>query len=273
MNLVDDTSPFGAYTPSAVVGGLIRLAHSCPPNWLGKQLGQLISKAVLRLSHGPLDASVGKLNLRFYLGGNNSERKFLLMPWRFDQAERDFIRQVMQPDSVFVDIGANVGIYSLWAMHLLRERGRVLAIEPNSRDGAKKPQITTLQMGISDQEGEFELYLDKRNLGGSSLIPIASRIGSTRIKCAPLVTVLDKQGIQGIDVLKIDIEGAEPMALLPFFKSAPPSIYPKYIVIENSVKRWTEDLPSRFLELGYRVSLRTKNNSIYELQAPTGQTP
>ena len=54
------------------------------------------------------------LQFEFFLRDNNSEKKYLFMPWRFDERERRFLVDSIPADGVFVDIGANVGIYTLY---------------------------------------------------------------------------------------------------------------------------------------------------------------
>jgi len=282
VNQVDDISEFGTYHPNPVINALTKLGQSCPQSWFGKQFGQLVSKVVRAMVRNPLDTTVGKIRMRFYLSGNNSERKFLLTPWRFDQDERKFISKVLRSDGVFVDIGANVGIYSLWAMSLLGSQGRVISFEPNPlvfrrlnfnvglnlRQGGDSPQVNLFQVGIGDHEGELPLYLDRRNLGGSSILPISDKVADHKIACKPLFSVLKDLGISHIDILKIDIEGAEPIALSPFFKAATINLYPHYILIENSEKRWDVDFPDQLRKWGYTVELKAKNNTIYRLDRP-----
>jgi len=60
-----------------------------------------------------LDTAVGAIRLRCYLHDNVSERKFLFLPWLYDQRERDLIAKQLPENGVFVDIGANAGIHPL----------------------------------------------------------------------------------------------------------------------------------------------------------------
>ena len=62
--------------------------------------------------------------------------------------------------------------------------------------------------------------------------------------------------------IKIDVEGHEHLALLPFFKSAQKSLFPNHIVIEhtsNSVQIF-KDLMKFLSRIGYKIILKTRSN-------------
>ncbi len=274
----DTTNPYGHHAPPRWIARLIAFAQGLPQNWFGQQIAQIIRRLVLKLAPLPIDTSVGALRMRCYLRDNNSERKFLFMPWRFDLLEREWIARELPRDGVFVDIGANVGIYSLSASQSLGPAGRIVAFEPNppahqrlsfnleaTRAGATAgwPKVDILQIGVSDAEGEFELRLDAGNLGGSSISINHQSGGTVRVRCRPLLTVLTELGIGAIDALKIDIEGAEDRALIPFLATAPDALLPRCIVIENSEKLWSQDLTGAILGKGYAVAKRTRMNTVY----------
>ncbi|MDA7854954.1 FkbM family methyltransferase, partial [Cyclobacteriaceae bacterium] len=83
--------------------------------------------------------------------------------------------------------------------------------------------------------------------------------GNVMVKCRPLLDVLKENEITKIDLLKIDIEEAEPLALNPFFQNAPRALFPKIIFIES------EDNID-LIKLGYKFIKRTRaQNSIYVL--------
>jgi hypothetical protein len=65
------------------------------------------------------------------------------------------------------------------------------------------------------------------------------------------------RGIERIDVMKIDIEGMEDQVLLPFFRKAPRSLWPRAIVGEHIfAPRWREEC----LSLGYCQQWQTRYN-------------
>ncbi|WP_200179220.1 FkbM family methyltransferase [Ectothiorhodospira mobilis] len=233
----DIESEYGYYTSNPVFRKLISFAQRAPQNWFGQQLAQLVRKLVLGWGQLPIDVAVGSIKMRCYLRDNNSEKKFVFMPWRFDKRERELLIDNLPKSGTFVDIGANVGIYTLTAATHMDSRGRVVAMEPNppaferltfnikaTRFGCLDwPRIDALQVGVGDTEAELELHLDPKNLGSSSITTHAAGIagrnsggGTVRITCKPLLDILRELSIDRVDVIKIDIEGAEDKALFPY---------------------------------------------------------
>lgn len=268
---------FGAFELTPIWQRLLQSAQSAPHNWFGQQWAQIVRKLMLRCLDMPIDVAVGPVRLRAFLHDNNSEKKFVFMPWRFDACERQLLAEVLPCDGVFVDIGANVGLYSIAAAHCLREQGRVIAFEPNPPARARltfnldaslvnqvgKPRVEILATGVSDQPGHFRLYLDANNLGSSSLLADGSTQQFVEIECHPLAAQLQALQVTRIDALKIDIEGAEDRALVPFFRDAEPRLWPKLIIIENSQHKWQTDLYVLFAQLGYQVQFQNRMNSVF----------
>jgi hypothetical protein len=65
--------------------------------------------------------------------------------------------------------------------------------------------------------------------------------------------------------MKIDVEGAEPQVLLPFFQTAPRTLWPALIVLERGDSRWDVDLIGALQGLGYRQDSATRLNAILRL--------
>jgi FkbM family methyltransferase len=280
----DITSSFGHYGPNSLLQSLIVSAQNSPTNWLGQQFAQLVRKLVMHCGQLPIDVAVGPIRMRCYLRDNLSEKKFVFMPWRFDRLERQLLVKLLPRDGVFVDIGANVGIYSLTAATHMDSNGTILALEPNPpahqrlcfnlkatrNERTEWPTIHALPVGVSDLPGEQILHLHATNLGGSSLLSPSITSGapfrnhSVPIVCRPLQTLLDQYDIQHVDVLKIDIEGTEDRVLVPFLQHATESRLPKAIILENSEQVWKLDLPGQLGQRGYQPALRSRMNTVYQ---------
>ena len=193
------------------------------------------------------------------------------MPRLYDRTEYDFIRSTLPRAGVFVDIGANAGLYSLWAAAAVGSKGRVLAIEPNPEMIERlrfniaandyQGRIEIVPLAIGDEPGESQLWLDPSNLGGASLDRQDSDTALS-VPVEPLLAVLTARGIDHIDIMKLDIEGYEDTALLPFLGEAPPALLPKAIIIEDSRSQWRVDLLSRLEEADYRLLRQTQLNLI-----------
>ena len=273
--------PFGAHSLSGWRARALSMAQSTPKNWGGRRLALALRKLVLKSGHfDAIDAEVEGVKIRCHMNDNVSERKFLFTPQFFDVAERDLIATHLPKDGVFIDIGANAGLYTLWAAKNMGVKGHVYAIEPNpvvrSRlehnlsYNAFAPHIEILPWGVSDAKGHFQLHLDKTNLGGSSLVEGRSHQEGEHIdiECFPLIDILDTYKIKKIDMLKIDIEGAEAKALMPFFNGADRGFWPKYLIIENDPAQWESGLIDFLTKDDDKYILRetTRMNFILELK-------
>ena len=262
---------FGTFALSGWRAKLLSFAQSLPANWFGKRLALICRKLVLKNGPDIIDATIDHLHFRLHMRDNVSERKFLFLPQFFDHFERQLLQQVLTSSSTFIDIGANAGIYTLTAA---AAGARVVSVEPNPvvldrlqynlAANQLTERVSIIQKGVSDADGSFELTLDTHNLGGSSLL--ANRSGpSLMIQCSLLLSILQEADISHIDALKIDIEGAEDRALVPFFKLTPATLYPKWIIIENSEAQWQTDLSALFKLKGYHCLKRTRMNSVWQL--------
>jgi FkbM family methyltransferase len=262
---------------------LLRIAQRAPRNFLGKQIARWARGLYLLGAPLPADLCVDDMRLRCYLRDNTGERKFAFTPWRFDPRERALLAEVLPPDGVFVDIGANVGIYTLSAALRLGALGRIVAFEPYppafqrllfniaaTRAGHDDwPHIETLQLGIADREAGFELRIDAGNLGGGSTAPGNARFSkegstaATTIRCRLLHDVLTELHVDRVDVMKIDVEGSEDVALCPFLERADDALLPRHLIVEQSAHLWSRDLPGMLAARGYRRRFATRLNSAW----------
>lgn len=271
--MADITSPFGTYLLPSREARFLRWTQGMPAGWLGRRAALILRKTVLVKDHLIVDAVVEGMKMRAYMRDNASERKYLFTPQFFDPTERSLVRERLKPGGVFVDVGANAGIYSLTAAALVGETGHVLAIEPNpvvldrlrfnmALNGFERRTLIE-QSCVWDAEGVVELTLGDTNLGGSSLV--AERSGKKiTVSAHPLLTILRKHHLQKVDALKIDIEGAEDRALVPFFVAAPKDLQPALLIVENSQKQWKSDLMGALKDAGYRLVETTRMNLVFE---------
>ncbi len=267
--------PFGSRPLPTVYQSMISYLHKEKNSFLQRMLAPIVRKLVVKFSDLPVDVVAGKLNLRCQFTDNYSEKKYVFTPWRYDCGERLALMNALPEDGVFIDIGANVGLYSLVAAEVMGENGRILAFEPSSftlqrlnvnleanRKDNGRPNIRVLNVGVADENGERVLQIDGKNLGASSIAKPEQSGTEEKIHCRLLLDVLQEHKITRIDALKIDIEGAEDIALVPFINKADDSLLPALILIENSEDKWSQDLFGLLSEKGYRRILKTRLNSV-----------
>jgi len=124
-----------------------------------------------------------------------------------------------------VDIGVNKGYFSLLAAKLMHDCGRVLSFEPNpdncywirrSIEANNYKAVKLFELALSDKEGEATFYPGKRSGWGSLYFyPVKAEPDQKPItvKTATLDDILSRQDINGVDLIKIDVEGAELLVL------------------------------------------------------------
>lgn len=119
-----------------------------------------------------------------------------------------------------LDLGANIGIFSLYAVDKIGQSGRIIAIEPEavSFDALKKntapySNIIPLQLAAWNKNGTMTLH-QSTSYTGSTLIPSHSITASplsgktTEVETVRLDELLPRMGITHVDFVKIDTEGA-----------------------------------------------------------------
>jgi FkbM family methyltransferase len=274
---VNQPPPYGAFRPSRLRGVFLRGAQGMPTSWLGKRLALLLRRLALCCRRDqPLDAQADGFRLRVHVADNVSERKFLFMPQFVDTAERVYLAAHLTPGGVFLDIGANAGIYTLSAARAAARLAgaRVIAVEANpvmferlafnvaANDfGAI---VTLLPIALSDHSGSVVFTISATNLGESGIIAGAGQ--RLEVPCDTLVNMLTQQQVRALDGIKIDVEGAEDIILVPFFTQAPRVLLPRFVIIENSKGLWRSDLLGLMEAKGYRLHSRERMNSIYVLK-------
>ena len=150
----------------------------------------------------------------------------ILETGNFEPASGQFLMSRMPSDGVFIDIGANVGLFSL----LLARRhsgGRILAIEPTTQTYRVLERnirlnscenIEPCRVALTHYDGEGDLFLNQNGREGLNCLaqPVHSAarvVGTERIPVRRLDTLLKERGISHVDLIKIDVEGAELLVL------------------------------------------------------------
>lgn len=151
----------------------------------------------------------------------------LLFEGTYEKSTTDLFRQVVRPNMNVIDIGANIGYYTLLAAKLVGNKGRIFAFEPEPANYAllvknikinEFKNITALQKAVSNKTGKVKFFLDKAEPGAHSLYKVReSAAESIEVDCISLDDFFkDNEG--SVDFIKIDVEGAEVTVLLGMTK-------------------------------------------------------
>lgn len=262
-------SVYGSWSPTPLQRAVIFLAHTTP---LGRGRGRRLAGWILtRLRPGPIDFYLDGAPFRFEISNNSTDRQSLMRP-AYNREEFDFLVGGMGDNAVFVDIGANVGFFSVKIAARCGQQCRVLAIEPNPVTLARlrfntqpmKDRIAIVDKAIGRAHGIARFHSSGTNLGESRF----DTAGEIEVAVEPLLDILTTFGASKIDALKIDVEGYEDEALMPFFETAPKSLWPKRLVLEYTAQsNWGQDCIAYLLENGYRQHSKTRGNVLLELQS------
>ena len=272
---MDDAKPFGTYAPTGLVKWAVGKTRSFPDTWLARRCVIGLRRIVLpRLRGEPVDIEALGARMRVHPYNNVCEKKMLFTPDTFDALEREQLSRRLRDGFTFIDVGANVGAYSLFVAARAGASARILAIEPQPGIFDRLVQnirlnafanIKAIACAVADRAGDVTLFIDTRNSGESSLkIVSAGASEHVRVPAKRLLDIVIEEGFERLDAVKLDIEGAEDLVLAPFLAEAPAALRPDLLIVENGVGRWQIDLPALLSSYGYRRTALTRLNMVFE---------
>jgi len=262
------TKAFGEYRASWLQRVVIAITR-VPPLYRGS-LRPTWVKLLNWIRPGPVDVVGHHGSFRVFPTTNLVDSAILLHP-TYNQEEIEFLREALGRDGSFVDIGANIGLYSVALGRQLTAAGRVVCIEPNpiccerlrynlALNGLS--QASVFDVAVGDFSGRGRLKILKNDLAIAQTIRDDAG-GDFAVRT--LVDVLDEAGVARIDSLKIDVEGFEKAVLGPFFQKAPETRWPPRICIEHLGDK--ADVMGILKSCGYVLVKNTRNNSLLRRDA------
>lgn len=226
---------------------------------------------ILALSKGPLDIYFRNCAYRIW-GENNLIEYGLLLNPAYNHADLDFLLAGATENANFIDLGSNIGLYSQ-PMAQTSPKGKTISVDANplmatrlqfNANASGLDNLKMISAAVSDTDGCGSLIIRKNDVA----IVAVEETESGEIPIRTLAAILEEQKIKTIHGLKIDIEGHEDKALVPFLTNAPKAQLPKKIVIEHPEA--DTDYPKCaevFSNLDYKLMGRSRNNSFYELMS------
>lgn len=236
----------------------------------GKLKGVLARFWLRFVGSEPVDVNYNGIKLRLTPDGNTIESKILFGSKVREEVELRHIKAKIG-QGVFLDVGANIGYYSLMAAR--HGASRVVAFEPNPELAERfrlnvelnqfSDRIEVVEVALGEKKGTVNLMLDDVDLGSSSIVSDVRGNRAIPVDVAPLSEVLTKMDVTQIDVLKIDVEGMEDRILKRFFLTAEKSLLPKMVIIEDSSKSaWNWDIIEWMVLNDYTVEGQSRGNLI-----------
>jgi|GEM_PF-2369345 len=174
--------------------------------------------------YGKKDTEVQFRGARFVMPTKDITLTPSVMSGVFERHELDIFERACSAGATVVDVGANIGLYSVVAAQRIGASGRVYAFEPvpeniaflrkNLELNRVTDRVAVQEMAVGEADGELEIFLSDRQIGTHSAAkaPVG---GSTSVK-VPMRSVdafVANIRISRIDVVKVDVEGYDGQVL------------------------------------------------------------
>jgi FkbM family methyltransferase len=148
----------------------------------------------------------------------------------FEPVETEYVLGLIKAGMTFVDIGANIGWFAVQAADRVGAAGHVIAFEPRPTTShwlkrsiedngfSARAEVHACAVGPNGGEISIGCTAGTDNPGGTWTIANETveahfRGGNSTVTRVPMVTLDEVVGDRRVDVIKIDIEGAEPLAM------------------------------------------------------------
>lgn len=166
----------------------------------------------------------------------------------------EMFKEVVKEGDVVVDLGANMGYFTLLAARLIGRKGKVYAFEPEPINYGVLTKnielngynwVIPIQKAVSNKAGIARLYISPEDTGHNTLTQYDGRYDNGREFVEVETVALDeffKDKEHQIDVIKMDIEGAEMLAL---------SGMDRAIRENKNLRMFVEFFPTAIREMGY----------------------
>jgi len=131
-------------------------------------------------------------------------------------------KKFLKPDSIVIDAGANIGVFSVFAATIAKQ-GKIFAFEPvkktydiMQRNVRGLSQVLSFQKGLGEKEGVHEILTSYRSAGMSAMVDseLAEKNkkyfdGAEKVEITTIDKVVEREKIPRVDFIKIDTEGYE----------------------------------------------------------------
>jgi FkbM family methyltransferase len=170
-----------------------------------------------------------KNGIRFELDIGDWIQENLFFLGEYEPEELGFVAEQLKTGDVFIDVGANIGLYTLHAAGRVGDSGIVIAFEPvektfrlleNNVSLNNFSNIRVENLALSDKEKPIEIFTENTGTNSgmaSSYLEFYS--DSIRVDAVSLDGYLDRNPPERVDFIKMDIEGGEYPALLGMKKT------------------------------------------------------
>lgn len=146
----------------------------------------------------------------------------------YEGTESQLIREKIKEGMTVIDVGANIGYFSVIASSIVGDNGRVISFEPDKENFEflektielnNFKNVTPCNVALSDKNGEIELFISEDNKGDHRIYATTEKRASIKVKTFTMDDYLDSLDIKKVDFIKIDVQGVEWLVLMGMHKT------------------------------------------------------
>lgn len=248
----DICSDFGTYSLSWIRDCFRVISNKSPSGRMGRWMVSLCRFVCLiglkRGSEGPFDISIfDGVCTRVYPSTNRCEWKVFAGFQNWDSVERQALeKQIVSKKTdlfVLVDVGSNVGLYSLFVfgkLKILDRKSHIIAIEPDriNRERmefnirASNADIVVVPVAVGGSNGMGHMTGGLENCD-AMYFATGNDEQSESVEIQTLDKIVALQSLDHIDAMKINVEGQDMLVLQRFFDFSDKLIWPKFLIVET----------------------------------------
>ena len=161
-----------------------------------------------------------------------------LIYFGFENEETDYVESILKEGDVFIDVGANIGLFTLIASKIVGNSGKVICFEPSPTTFSRLDENVKLNnfknidfrnIGLSDKQDKLVFYVSKSGYDAWNSFALREDIleDTIEVEVSSLDIELREVDKSKIKLIKIDVEGWEKFVLFggrEFFKNFSPIV-------------------------------------------------
>jgi FkbM family methyltransferase len=212
---------------------------------------------------------------RIWLNVSESRQMVKRAVGRYEPEKFAAVRATLKPGSSFLDIGGNKGDFALFAAALAGPDGRVICFEPHPENAGwirKSVELNGFgnlqveELALSDSDGEAELNIGGKS-GQHSFEARRHDRGSVSVRTVSLDHYLASAGIDHVDAIKIDVEGAEDLVVAGAAETLARDRPVLFLDVHDIGEERLAGLTGTLQDLGYSISELEGGAAIDRLEA------
>jgi FkbM family methyltransferase len=265
--LVNSPKEFAKRKLRLLLMPLVRMAvRYTAPGRLRSQLWRRITARFFQSVDYPF---VGRTQSGALVAGNTRDliQRFIYFFGVWEPNLTRFLERRLKSGDVFVDIGANIGYFTLQASRLVGDTGKVIAFEASPKVYAYllenlrrnvADNVDARNLAVSDRKGMVKVFLGHdTNIGETSTLAVDGFAYECEIQTESLGTLVAADLLKKVRIIKVDVEGAEwdvVQGMLGLLAAADERVE---IVIEiiprrlRTMNRDSQDIVDIFSEFGF----------------------